>query len=114
MFFSWIQTINYKFELSEAEGHYTGRYVFTDLNGESKQPVEFSERKFWPVIYLAHLDAMVLQERATSLFKGEYHPVHIHQFADGSKTKVTKDAMLVEEWFILPTNRYNDHQLPCI
>ena len=43
------------------EGHYTGRYVFTDLNGENKQPVDFGEGNFWPVIYLAHLDAIVLQ-----------------------------------------------------
>ena len=81
-------------ELSESESHYTGRYVFTDLNGENKQFIDFGEGEFWPVIYLAHLDAVVLQERAASLFKGEYHPVYIYQFADSTKTKVDENNML--------------------
>jgi hypothetical protein len=46
------------------------------------------------LIYLEHLDAMVLQEHAVSMFKGEYHPVRIYQFADGTKAKVAANSML--------------------
>lgn len=37
---------------------------------------------------------MVLQEHAVSMFKGEYHPVRIYQFADGTKAKVAANSML--------------------
>ena len=75
-------------------GRYTGKYLSTNLTGEKRQYISFGKGKFWPVIYIDSLDVIVLQERSASLFKGEFHPVHIYSFIDSSKTKITEDDML--------------------
>jgi len=75
-------------------GRYTGKYLSTNLTGEKRQYISFGKGKFWPVIYIDSLDVIVLQERSASLFKGEFHPVHIYSFIDGSKTKIAEDDML--------------------
>ena len=75
-------------------GRYTGKYLSTNLTGEKRQYISFGKGKFWPVIYIDSLDVIVLQERSASLFRGEFHPVHIYSFTDGSKTKIAEDDML--------------------
>lgn len=75
-------------------GRYTGGYFLTDLNGDNRQYVNFGDGKSWPVIYIDSLDALVLQERAASLFTGEFYPVYIYRFSEGLKTEISEDNML--------------------
>ena len=87
-------------------GRLTGEYFLIDLIGGEKQDISFGKGNFWPVSYINSLDAVVLQERAASLLKGELHPVHIYRFAEGSKTKISENNYLsrrvayIENWVL--------------
>jgi len=81
------------FEILE-NGQYTGRYFFIDLTGGERQDISFGKGNFAPVIYIDSLDAIVLQERAASLLKGEFHPVYIYKFAEGLKIKISENNYL--------------------
>ena len=76
------------------DGQFTGQYFLTDLSGVKRRSVSFGKGKFWPVIYIDSLDAIVLQERTANRLKGEWHPVHIYEFVEGSKIKISESALL--------------------
>ena len=73
------------------DGQYTGRRISTNLDGGNRRVIEFGQGRYWPVAYLSDVDALIVQERTASLWRGEYHPLHVYRFSDESKAQVAEN-----------------------
>ena len=90
-----------------SDGQYTGNYVLATLDGGNRRVDDFGAGRlrsgsFWPVAYLEHLDALVVQERTASLWRGEYHPLHVYRFSDESKVQVAENMYVGPVVYMAP------------
>ncbi|MCP3852906.1 MAG: hypothetical protein GY694_22160 [Gammaproteobacteria bacterium] len=71
------------------DGNSTRRFYMSGIDGKNKEYIDFGKGSFRPVLYIEEYDAIILQQRTSTLIPiKEIHPVWIYDMKTGNKTKI--------------------------
>ena len=73
------------------DGRYTGRYLLSSLDGRQRS-INFGRGR--PLIYLDHLDALIVQRGELKWGAGVVHALWIYEFDSRRKTKIASESFL--------------------